>query len=80
MVTFLFADIESSKKLREEIRPQSLRVRACLRSGEAELRAGDNYDSVLNRAVRLMSASHGGQALNIEHAIQYAVTPGKETR
>ncbi len=41
----------------------SLRARMSLHTGEAELRDGDYYGSVLNRAARLMSVAHGGQIL-----------------
>ena len=40
-----------------------LRVRMGIHTGEAELRDGDYYGSVLNRAARLMSMAHGGQIL-----------------
>ena len=40
-----------------------LRVRMGLYTGEAELRDGDYYGPVLNRAARLMSVTHGGQIL-----------------
>jgi class 3 adenylate cyclase len=43
--------------------PFELRIRAGLHTGEAELRAGDYYGPVLNRAARLMSVGHGGQIL-----------------
>jgi predicted ATPase/class 3 adenylate cyclase len=38
-----------------------LRVRMGLHTGEAEVRDGDYYGSVLNRAARLMSVAHGDQ-------------------
>lgn len=40
-----------------------LKVRMGLHTGEAELREGDYYGQALNRAARIMSAGHGGQAL-----------------
>ena len=40
-----------------------LRVRMGVHSGEAELRDGDYYGPVPNRAARLMSVAHGGQIL-----------------
>ena len=43
--------------------PFELKVRMGLHTGEAELRAGDYYGPVLNRAARLMSVGHGGQIL-----------------
>jgi len=41
----------------------SLPARMGLHTGEAELRDNDYYGSTLNRAVRIMSAGHGGQIL-----------------
>jgi class 3 adenylate cyclase len=38
-----------------------LRVRMALHSGEAELRDGDYYGSVVNRAARIMGAASGEQ-------------------
>ncbi len=46
-----------------EIQPDVLRVRAGLHTGQAELRDGDYYGSVVNRAARVMSIGHGGQIL-----------------
>jgi predicted ATPase/class 3 adenylate cyclase/Tfp pilus assembly protein PilF len=43
--------------------PLSLRVRMGLHTGAAELRDGDYFGAVLNRAARIMSAAHGGQVL-----------------
>jgi predicted ATPase/class 3 adenylate cyclase len=40
-----------------------IRVRMGLHTGAAELRDGDYYGSVLNRAARLMSVAHGGQVV-----------------
>ena len=40
-----------------------LPVRMGLATGEAELRDGDYFGAVLNRAVRVMAAGHGGQIL-----------------
>ena len=40
-----------------------LPVRMGLATGEAELRDGDYFGTVLNRAARVMSAGHGGQVL-----------------
>ena len=42
-----------------------LRVRMGLHTGTAELRDGDYYGSVLNRAARLMSVAHGGQVVGV---------------
>ena len=38
-------------------------VRMGIATGEAELRAGDYFGAVLNRAARVMAAGHGGQVL-----------------
>ena len=40
-----------------------LPVRMGLATGEAELREGDYFGAVLNRAARVMAAGHGGQIL-----------------
>ena len=40
-----------------------LPVRMGLATGEAELRGGDYFGTVLNRAARVMAAGHGGQVL-----------------
>jgi predicted ATPase/class 3 adenylate cyclase len=47
----------------DEIKPQAIRVRMGLHTGEAELRDGDYYGGALNRAARIMAAGHGGQVL-----------------
>ncbi|GAA4290331.1 hypothetical protein GCM10023161_34780 [Mycobacterium paraffinicum] len=44
-------------------RALDLPVRMGLATGEAELRDGDYFGTVLNRAARLMAAGHGGQIL-----------------
>src|ERR1700748_2004306 len=43
-----------------------LPVRMGLATGEAELRDGDYFGTVLNRAARVMAAGHGGQILLAE--------------
>jgi class 3 adenylate cyclase len=43
--------------------PGPLRVRMGLHTGEAELREGDYYGSIVNRTARLMSLAAGGQTL-----------------
>ena len=44
-------------------RSLDLPVRMGLATGEAELRDGDYFGAVLNRAARVMAAGHGGQIL-----------------
>jgi predicted ATPase/class 3 adenylate cyclase len=44
-------------------RALQLPVRIGLATGEAELRGGDYFGAVLNRAARVMGAGHGGQIL-----------------
>src|ERR1700742_4126758 len=44
-------------------RALELPVRMGLATGEAELRNGDYFGAVLNRAARVMAAGHGGQIL-----------------
>src|SRR3990172_6559408 len=41
----------------------ALRVRMGIHGGDAEARDGDYYGTVVNRAARIMAASHGGQVL-----------------
>ena len=41
--------------------PTPLRVRMALHTGEADLREGDYYGSVVNRCARLRAVAHGGQ-------------------
>jgi class 3 adenylate cyclase len=47
-------------------RTLGLPVRMGLATGEAELREGDYFGAVLNRAARVMAAGHGGQILLAE--------------
>jgi predicted ATPase/class 3 adenylate cyclase len=47
-------------------RALELPVRMGLATGEAELRDGDYFGAVLNRAARVMAAGHGGQILLAE--------------
>ncbi len=47
-------------------RELQLPVRMGLATGEAELRDGDYFGTVLNRAARVMAAGHGGQILLAE--------------
>src|SRR6201995_175942 len=47
-------------------RKLELPVRMGIATGEAELREGDYFGTVLNRAARVMAASHGGQILLVE--------------
>src|SRR6516162_6680034 len=48
------------------LRSLELPVRMGLVTGEAELRDGDYFGTVLNRAARVMAAGHGGQILLAE--------------
>jgi class 3 adenylate cyclase len=47
-------------------RALQLPVRMGIATGEAELREGDYFGAVLNRAARVMAAGHGGQILVAE--------------
>src|SRR5271166_3776258 len=47
-------------------RSLELPVRMGIATGEAELRSGDYFGAVLNRAARVMAAGHGGQILLAE--------------
>ena len=47
-------------------RALELPVRMGIATGEAELRGGDYFGTVLNRAARVMAAGHGGQILVAE--------------
>jgi len=47
-------------------RKLELPVRMGIATGEAELREGDYFGAVLNRAARVMAAGHGGQILLVE--------------
>src|SRR6185437_1898697 len=47
-------------------RALELPVRMGLATGESELRDGDYFGAVLNRAARVMAAGHGGQILLAE--------------
>src|SRR6202030_3638568 len=47
-------------------RALELRVRMGVATGEAEMREGDYFGAVLNRAARVMAAGHGGQILLAE--------------
>ena len=47
-------------------RELELPVRMGIATGEAELRDGDYFGTVLNRAARVMAAGHGGQILLVE--------------
>src|SRR6201996_6964121 len=49
-------------------RALELPVRMGIATGEAELRDGDYFGAVLNRAARVMAAGHGAQILLAESA------------
>jgi class 3 adenylate cyclase len=57
-------------------RALELPVRMGLATGEAELREGDYFGAVLNRAARAMAAGHGGQVLH--HGINLHLPFGAE--
>jgi class 3 adenylate cyclase len=52
-------------------RALELPVRMGLATGEAELRDGDYFGTVLNRAARVMAAGHGGQILVADGATSF---------
>lgn len=57
----------------------ALRVRIGLNTGEADLRDGDYYGPVVNRAARIRSCAHGGQTLMSEatyHLVQESLPEG----
>jgi predicted ATPase/class 3 adenylate cyclase len=68
----LNAAITSQRILQTLISDLTLKVRMGLHTGEAELRGGDYYGGVLNRAARIMSVGHGGQVLISETTMQIA--------
>src|SRR5690348_8272543 len=56
-----------------------LRVRMGIHSGVAELRDGDYYGTVVNKAARVMSVAHGGQvvvSLATEELVRDALADG----
>ena len=58
------ADAPSAASSVAEVRmPLPLRIRMGLHTGAAELRDGDYFGAVLNRAARIMAVAHGGQVL-----------------
>jgi predicted ATPase/class 3 adenylate cyclase len=62
----LEACLDGQRGLTQEPWPEitgALRVRMGVHAGEAQLRDGDYYGSVLNRAARLTAIGHGGQVL-----------------
>jgi len=54
-------------------RSLELPVRMGIATGEAELRDGDYFGAVLNRAARVMAAGHGGQILLAESSARGCV-------
>lgn len=52
--------------------PRPVKVRASIHTGPVELRWGDYYGSVVNRAARLRSVAHGGQTV-LSEAVYAAV-------
>jgi predicted ATPase/class 3 adenylate cyclase/Tfp pilus assembly protein PilF len=59
------AMFEAQRALNREEWPERihLRARMAAHTGEAQLRDGDYYGSVVNRAARLLDIAHGGQTL-----------------
>ncbi|WP_328586876.1 adenylate/guanylate cyclase domain-containing protein [Mycolicibacterium novocastrense] len=57
------AAVEAAVDAQREL---ELPVRMGIATGEAELRDGDYFGTVLNRAARVMAAGHGGQILVAE--------------
>ena len=57
------AAVDAAVAAQRELR---LPVRMGIATGEAELRDGDYFGAVLNRAARVMAAGHGGQVLLAE--------------
>jgi predicted ATPase/class 3 adenylate cyclase len=78
----LEASLEAQRALGTEHWPEvtgPLRVRIGVHAGEAELREGDYYGAVLNRAARLMAIGHGGQVLvseSVEPLVRGALPAG----
>ena len=70
----LAAAIDAQLALEAEnwVLPDRLRVRMGLHTGGAELRAGDYFGPVVNRAARVAAAAHGGQIL-VSHATEELV-------
>jgi len=66
-VSAVGAALAAQQALREgawtEIRPEALRVRMGVHTGEAEARDGDFFGPAVNRAARLTSVGYGGQVL-----------------
>jgi class 3 adenylate cyclase len=61
-------------------RELQLPVRMGIATGEAELRDGDYFGGVLNRAARAMAAGHGGQVLVAESTACYTVRVVEQQR
>ena len=59
----LAAQLALAAEAWDEIKPDALRVRMALHTGEVEMRAGDYYGGAVNRAARLMAVAHAGQVL-----------------
>ena len=57
------ADLQRGLAAIDWATPHSLRVRASLHTGTAELQMSDYYGSAVNRAARLRAIAHGGQTV-----------------
>jgi predicted ATPase/class 3 adenylate cyclase len=59
------AAVDIQQKITQESWPTALaiRVRIGLNTGEADLREGDYYGPIVNRAARVRNCAHGGQVL-----------------
>jgi TolB-like protein/Tfp pilus assembly protein PilF len=79
----LAAALDAQQALFDEPWPEGARikVRIALNTGEAHLRDGDYFGTVLNRVARVLSAAHGGQILVTELTHRYcgATLPPRAT-
>lgn len=81
----LAAALDGQQALFDESWPEGARikVRMALNTGEAHLRDGDYFGTVLNRVARVLSAAHGGQILVTDFTQRQcaaSLPPGVTTR